>query len=171
MISSKPTKEQIDNFKSIFEQYKDKLEPNRKSGRELEKYLRGKYILTPIEDKRAANVVRLNVTRNKPFAEKLPKGKEPMPVVFYVENKGEGSRLYHPENQDDKTFCDGVYKKIFVGIDLESSYYTVEGSSLLWDELCAFIGLDEKDLTNFVCVANYITALKHTGLLQNVVDD
>ena len=35
---------------------------------------------------------------------------------------------------------------------------TVEGSTLLWDELRAFQGLDEKDLQNFVMVAQYLEA-------------
>lgn len=165
MITSKLTKEQIEEFKSIFEQYKDKLQPNRSSGGELLKYLRDKYVLTQIKDKTAADVVRLNVIHNEPYKEKLPIGKEPQPIAFYVENKGEGAKLYSPEIRDENAFCDGEKKKIFVGIDLESGFFTVEGSEYLYDELCAFMGLDEKDLQNFICVSNYILALKRFNKL------
>ena len=43
-----------------------------------------------------------------------------------------------------------------MGVDLASGFYMVEGSTLLWDELRAFQGLDEKDLQNFVMVAQYL---------------
>ena len=40
---------------------------------------------------------------------------------------------------------------------------------MLWDELLAFQGLDEKDLTKFVIVAEYINALKRFGKLDSAV--
>ena len=41
----------------------------------------------------------------------------------------------------------------------------VQGSTLLWDELCAFQGLDERDLQNYVITAQYIRALERVGKL------
>jgi len=41
----------------------------------------------------------------------------------------------------------------------------VEGSSMLWDELCAFQGLDAKDIENYYCVAQYISCLKRFNKL------
>ena len=40
---------------------------------------------------------------------------------------------------------------------------------MLWDELLAFQGLDEKDLTKFVIVAEYINALKRFEKLDSAV--
>ena len=40
---------------------------------------------------------------------------------------------------------------------------------MLWDELCAFQGVDEKDLENYVVVADYIRALKRFGKLDNAI--
>ena len=40
----------------------------------------------------------------------------------------------------------------------------VEGSSLLWDELYVFRGLDEQDLENYVCVAEYIACMRRFSL-------
>ncbi|WP_279286087.1 hypothetical protein [Bittarella massiliensis (ex Durand et al. 2017)] len=34
----------------------------------------------------------------------------------------------------------------------------MEGSTLLWDELCAARGLDEEDIQNLVSVAQYVAA-------------
>lgn len=52
---------------------------------------------------------------------------------------------------------DDVFKgiKIVVGIELNSSYIFVEGNSCLYDELIAFSGLDEIDITNYFLVAQY----------------
>ena len=53
---------------------------------------------------------------------------------------------------------DNIFKgnKIFVGIELNTSYIFVEGSSYLYDDLIAFTGLDDKDITNYFLVAQYI---------------
>ena len=40
---------------------------------------------------------------------------------------------------------------------------------MLWDELLAFQGLDEKDLTKFVIAAEYINALKRFEKLDSAV--
>ena len=42
---------------------------------------------------------------------------------------------------------------------------------MLWDELCAFRGVDEKDLKKCVVVAQYIDALKRFGKLDSVIRD
>ena len=45
----------------------------------------------------------------------------------------------------------------------------VEGTSLLWDELYAFRGLDAQDLENYVCVAEYIACMQRFSLpMQSV---
>ena len=50
-----------------------------------------------------------------------------------------------------------------VGIDTVTGFFTVEGSTLLWDELCAARGLDEKDVQNAVSVAQYVAARERLG--------
>ena len=100
---------------------------------------------------------------NAPFAEKLPKGMKPSAVTFFVENTGIGRILYEKK---DEVFTE---EKIFVGVDIVSGYFCVEGSSMLWDELYAFQGLDETDLQNFYCVAEYISCLKRFGMLEDII--
>lgn len=160
MLMKKATQEMLESWKVTWNEYKDRLLPNRKSGAEISAYLSDKYILTEIHDDWALQVVAKNVLNNEPLAEKIPVGKIPSPVAFFVENSGKGQILY--ENQDE------VFKgiKIFVGIDLASGFFCIEGSSMLWDELYAFQGLDEKDIQNPYCVAEYISCLKRFGLLN-----
>jgi hypothetical protein len=168
MILQEPTETTLAEWRAIHAQYRGKLTPNRKSGAELLQYLAEKYVLTEIDDTAAAEVVAENVTRNACRAEKLPEGATPVPCTFFVENTGEGKRLYRDENKDPAGVWGGEVTRIFVGIDSVTGFFMVEGSSLLWDELSAFRGLDERDLENFVCVAEYIHSLERFGLLPAV---
>jgi len=160
MLMSKVTPEMLQEWKQVYKEYKDRLLPNRKSGQEIVNYLSSKYSLTETHDDKATEAVALNVLANKPFSEKLPTGIKPSPVTFYIENEGNGKILF--ENQDE------LFKgnSIFVGVDLSSGVYFAEGSSMLWDELCAFQGLDKNDIENYYCVAMYISCLKRFGLLE-----
>jgi hypothetical protein len=163
MLMQESTPEMIAQWQSIWHEYKDKLRPNRKSGKEILTYLYEKYTLVERQDEESKQIVISNVLQNKPNAEKLPVGKQPSAVAFNIENTGEGQRLY--KEQDDVF----MGTEILVGIDLESGYYLVEGSSLLYDELCAFQGLDEIDIQNYFLVSQYISALKKINLLDRVV--
>jgi hypothetical protein len=157
MLMQEATPEMIENWKAIWRKNKDLLRPNRKSGSDIVKYLSNKYPLRELQDERSTQVVIENVMFNEHFSEKIPKGMNPLAVTFIIENRDEGRLLY--ENQDETWGgCD-----IFVGIELVSGHYQVEGSSLLWDELCAFQGLDDKDIENFFCVAQYIYAIEKFG--------
>lgn len=51
-----------------------------------------------------------------------------------------------------------------VGLEHETAFVMVEGSSDLADELVAFAGLDAADLNNYDLVANYIACLEKFGL-------
>ena len=157
-----PTKEMIEEWKRTWQYYKERLQPNRKSGRELLEYLHSRYVLTETEDKRAAAVVCDTVIMNKPFAAKLPSGKYPVPKTFFLENTGPGKCLYAAEKRETDL-------RIFVGVDLTTGFFLVEGSTMLWEELCAFQGLDERDLQNYVCVANYVNSLKRVGRLDGAL--
>jgi hypothetical protein len=85
-------------------------------------------------------------------------------VAFLVEDSAAGKDLYAAQ-EDVFSGCG-----IFVGVDLVTGYFHVEGSGLLWDELYAFRGLDAMDIQNYVCVAQYILCLKRFGLLEDTVN-
>lgn len=162
MLMTPATPEMIQEWKEIHRQYKNRLKPNRKSGQEIVDYLLAKYSLTPITNSKAKQVIYLNVLENEPLKEKLPKGAEPAPVAFYLDDEGEGKNIYR--NQDEMF----MGNKVFIGVDLSSGCYLVEGSSMLWDELCAFQGLDSKDIENYYCVAQYISCLRRFNILEEV---
>lgn len=163
MITREPAREMIDEWKAVWEQYKDSLRPNRKNGAELLAYLQSAYSLTEIFDKNALDAIAENVALNEVWAEKLPVGQAPVPRAFFLENAGNGRKFYLDQNRDSPDVWGDDITLIFVGVELSSGFYMVEGSSMLWDELCAFQGVDENDLNNFVIVAQYISALKRFG--------
>ncbi len=165
MITSLPTEAMQDEWKSVFEKYKNIIKPNRISGGELLDYLNDRYVLTPIEDENAKAVVRDNVLMNERFKEKLPVGELPNPQTFFLENKGSGRKFYHEKSDE---LWGGEITRIFVGIDIASGFYTVEGSTLLFDELNAVLGLDERDLQNFVIVAQYVEALEKFDMMDRI---
>ncbi len=169
MITQELTKEILEEWKSTWLYYKEKLKPNRKSGKELLHYLQDKYVLTEIYEKKASDAVIGNVTLNPPYAEKLPQETAPVPRTFFLEDCGNGEGLYQTKNKDFIDVCGGEITKIFVGLDMVTGFFMVEGSTVLWDELYYFRGLDEKDLQNYVCVAEYINILKRLDLLDTVI--
>ncbi len=160
MLTQEATAERVEAWKAVWNQYKDRISPNRKSGQEVRGYLTSRYPTAEFHDGTAARTVTENVLSNKPFADKLPQGVPPMAVTFIMKREGAGETLY--ENQD------GIYKgmDIFVGIDLVSGFFCVEGSPMLWDELYAFRGLDGDDIQNYYCVAEYVKCLERFGLLE-----
>lgn len=85
---------------------------------------------------------------NELLRNKLSANEEPRPITFYWNNHD---------------------KKVFIGLDLVSGFYYVEDNEELWDELCAFQGLDEEDLNNFFCVAQYIECLKKFDMLDDII--
>lgn len=165
MITQKVTKAKLDKWKNIWLQYRDTLKPNKKSGVELLEYLQNNYILKEIYDQFILDTILYNVTKNIHYTEKLPRGVVPSPRAFLLENVGINKKLYCNKETSDEEIT-----KIFVGIDMESSFYMVEGCTMLFDEICAFIGLDEKDLENYVCVAQYISSLNIVGKLEEVLN-
>ncbi len=161
MLMQEATPEMVERWRKTWKEYKDRLSPNRKTGKEVLEYLKSRYPLKESDDPKAKQVVIDNVLYNEPYAEKLKA--EPSAVAFIVENEGSGRHLY--ENQDE------VFRgiRIFAGVELESGYFHVEGSSILWDELYAFRGLDETVIQNPYCVAEYISCLEKAGLLDNTL--
>ena len=90
---------------------------------------------------------------------------KPLPRAFVVNDSGLGQTLY---KEQDEVFRGN---DIFIGVDLATGFYHVEGSSFLWDELCAYQGLDAEDIQNFYCVAQYIACLERFGLLEKILNE
>ena len=157
MLVKSIDRKKIAKWKYLSKKYGGTLVPDRKSGRDLLKYLQEKYVLEEIKDVKALEVVCGNVTENEVFSEKLPLGALPDPVAFYIKNQGAGKILYENKGEGEEVFADS--EKIFVGIDLKTGYFTVEGSILLRNELF-FRGLDKKDLQNFALVGQYLELTK-----------
>ena len=163
MQTTLSTEEDVARWKRIYSEYRPLLKPNRISGAELYDYLDSRYPLLPLEDERANQMVNDNIRHNAFFACQLPAGTLPDPVCCVIEPVGSGGALYRA--QDAVFFgCE-----IIVGIDLVSGYFLVEGSSALWDELTAQRGLNETDLENVYCVAEYISCLSRFGLLEQTL--
>jgi hypothetical protein len=160
---TKPAPEIIEEWKNIYEQYKDRLYPNKQTITELLNYLNRKYQLTEIFDEKLDFVIKGNAAENS-LLEYQPKKDILKSRGFYVENSGAGKILY--ENQD-KIF-EG--SKIIAGIEYETNFFLVEGSSFLYDELTAFHGLNERELSNYFTVARYISCLSKFGMLNSVID-
>jgi len=151
MLMQELTHELIESWKKIHQERRDELSPNRKTGAEVLEYLKGKYILREENDKAMKELLAFNVMQNDCHRDKIPSGREPDYRMFLLENQGAGGAIY--EKQDE------IFrgKDIVVGVELESGFFIVEGSSLLWDEIFAFRGLDEEDLDNYYLVAEYLS--------------
>lgn len=145
MLMQEPTEEMIKEWQDIYNKNKDKLKPNKKDGLEIVEYLKKIHSVIEIENTELEKVVYDNIILNEFSNQKLC-GKNPIIRLFEVTDKN----LYKKQ--------DNVFKgiKIIVGIELNTSYIFVEGSSYLYDELMAFTGLDDKDITNYYLVAQYI---------------
>lgn len=163
MLTHAPSPADIAGWKRIYREYGTRLKPNRKTGAELYEYLQSRYALRALSDHHADQVVIQNVLQNEALARELPNGILPDPVCCIVANAGNGEALCQEQDACFKNM------QIFVGIDLVSGHFLVEGSSLLWDDLYAFRGLNETDLSNFYCVAEYIFCLKRFGLLAEAL--
>ena len=145
MLMQEPTKEMIKEWQDIYNKNKDNLRPNKKDGLEIIDYLKETYSVIEVENSELEKMIYDNIVLNEFSNQKLC-GKNPIIRLFEVKDKD----LYL--KQDD------VFKgiKIVVGIELNTSYIFVKGSSYLYDELTAYTGLDDKDITNYFLVAQYI---------------
>lgn len=163
MLTRKVTPEMIREWKETFQQYRPRLRPNARNGHEILAYLTGHYPVREIPAESISEIISDNVLLNDGNARKLPPGTTPEAAGFFIENSGAGKTLY--ENQDE--FFRGT--PIIAGVEIHSAYFLVEGSSLLWDELFAFRGLDEMDLANYYLVAEYVACLRRFDRLERVL--
>lgn len=153
MLREQATPGMVAEWKRTWENWRGRLAPNRRSGAELVSYLRERYPLREMPGECHIHAIRENVLQNDFSREKLAPGEAPRPLAFIVENTGAGRALYAKRDARD-----GV-RPIFVGIDLATGEFQVEGSAALWDELFAFRGLDEADLKNPFLVAQYVALM------------
>jgi hypothetical protein len=164
MQTALPTKEDIARWKEVFAEYHTRIKPNRISGALLREYLTKHYPAQSMHDANLDQVVTGNILSNVCYARALPPGVSPEPVCFKLAREGAALPLYASQ--------DAVYAgcDILVGIDLVSGYFFVEGSSILWDELYARRGLNEDELSNYYCVAEYVACLTRFHLLEQVLN-
>ena len=161
MLMTEPSAEMLKNWVEIWKEYKDKIKPCRKSGEEVLKYLEEKYSLFPVEENGGIKISDMvsEEIRNDDFSSwRLPVGKKPDVKAFFVEKKGEGKILY---DKQDEMFR-GL--EILVAVDKLTGFCHVENSSLLYDEIVAFQGLDENEITNYFRVAEYVECCKKFGI-------
>ncbi len=136
MLTQEPTPEMIQEWKRIFETHHESMQPNRKTGVQVDAYFRSNYSYTVLEHQTFLDAVTANILENEYFAAKCPEGEKP--VV--------------------RTYMTG---EVLVGIDLVSGYFQVECENMekavpIYDDLFVYRGLDVADLTNFFLVAEYV---------------
>lgn len=149
MLMEEPTKEMIEEWKEIYNKYKDKIQPNKKDGIDVIKYLENHYSVTEIQDNELEEAVTFNIKSNEFYSNKL-NGENPIIRMFKVNDIGNGKELYNKQD----TIFKGI--TIIVGIELKTSFLYVEGSSYLYNELTAYTGLDKEDIKNYFLVSQYI---------------
>lgn len=148
MDMEEATKEMIKS-KEIYNKYKDKIQPNKKSGLDIIKYLENNYPVTELKNNELEEVVSFNIKSDEFYSNKL-NGENPIIRVFKINNTGNGKELYKKQEKDFQR------EEIVVGIELKTSFIFVEGSNYLYEELTAFVGLDEYDIKNIFLVSQYI---------------
>lgn len=163
MLTQKVTPELVSSWKETAKTYRPLLQPNKKTGPEILAFLTGKYPVRELTSDALRDVVEDNILSNECHARKMPADTTPAVQGFVMENTGTGKHLY--ENQDE--LFRG--RAIIGAVELHSGYFMVEGSSLLWDELFAFRGLDEEDLGNYYLVAEYVDCLRRFDMLEDVL--
>lgn len=133
----------------IYNKYKDKIRPNKKSGLDIIKYLENNYSVTELENEDLEGAISFNIKSDEFYSNKL-NGENPIIRVFKINNIGRGKELY---KKQEKVFQG---KEIVVGIELKTSFIFVEGSNYLYEELIAYIGLDKEDMKDYYLVSQYI---------------
>ncbi|MEI3300820.1 MAG: hypothetical protein V8R67_09265 [Eubacterium sp.] len=133
MITTEVTSEQIENWKQIYSENKNKLVVNRISGKALDNYFVEKY--HPIKDalSQFADIVVFNAKENDE--------QEPIVSTYVLEGN--------------------IYVGIdlnsgFFQVECED----IDKMRAVWDDLFLARGLSEKDIDNYVIAAQYILLQK-----------
>lgn len=131
MLTTEPTIEMIQEWKCIYNENRDKLKPNRKSGAEINDYFCNKYRFEKLDSLSFHDVVEFNIMKNESNREKLPQGAVPQIVAYKAKDSS-----------------------VLVGIDLVTGFFHIEGKDInrvaeIYDDLFLFRGLDETDNKNY----------------------
>ena len=136
MLTSKPTKKMIDNWKKIYDENKSLMQPNSKSGEELNAYFKSKYDFEECGNLEYGSLIKESIITNKFYKEKVV---------------------------DESKIEVKVYKKsnVIVGIEMQTGYFQVESEDIslmesIYDNLFLYRGLDKYDLKNYFVTAQYI---------------
>ncbi len=157
MITQPLSEEKLEDFTQLYNQYKHTLQANRKSGEQLLAYLKKHYDVIEATDQAFVEMVAFNIMHNEYSREKVDPNKALNIKKLVLKNEGRNTSLF----KEEEALLWGKNKNcIEVGIDTNSAYYCVSGSTALWDELCAYQGLDVYDLQNVVCVGQYLQCLQ-----------
>ena len=138
MLTSEPTIEMIEEWKRVYNEHRDSLKPNRKSGTAINDYFCRKYPFEKFVSQSFSDVVKFNILVNEHEKNKLPQGEMPQIITYKIKNE-----------------------TVLVGIDLITGFFHIEGEDIervaqIYDDLFLFRGLDEQDLKNYFLVAQYI---------------
>ena len=133
MITTEVTSEQIENWRKIYSENKNKLVVNRISGKALDNYFVEKYHPIKEAPSQFVDIVILNAKENN----------EQEPTVSAYELEG------------------NIYVGIdlnsgFFQVECED----VDKMRTVWDDLFLARGLSEKDIDNYVIAAQYILLQK-----------
>lgn len=109
MLTHEATRSEIEEWKRIFEEYRGKIRPCRRSGEELAAYLKKRYSAVRTDDREILAATAGNVLENECYREKLPEGKEPRAEVFRLFWRG---------------------GEVFVGLEAETGAFFMESSAL-----------------------------------------
>ena len=107
MLTTEPTIEMIQEWKCIYNENRDKLKPNRKSGAEINDYFCNKYRFEKLDSLSFHDVVEFNIMKNESNREKLPQGAVPQIVAYKAKDSS-----------------------VLVGIDLVTGFFHIEGKDI-----------------------------------------
>ncbi len=81
MIFGSASKEKVFEWREIHKQFKDKLTPNRKSGKQVLEYLLNKYLLDEFNEEKGFRAVAETVLNNDFLKQKLPPNSQNTPTL------------------------------------------------------------------------------------------
>ena len=141
MLTVEPTSEMVKEWKEIFEAHHASMQPNRKTGAEVDAYFRAHYPYEVYDCAEFREMVADEILENASLQSKLPEGTLPDIQSYFVHD-------------------------VLVGIDLNSGEFHIESEDIntvipLYDDLFLFRGLDKEDLSNFFLVAEYVKLTKN----------
>ena len=136
MLTKEPTQEQINEWKRIFETHCSQMQPNRKTGVQVDNYFRNKYPYQVYDNSEFKKIVELNIVQNAHSHSKLPNETKPIIKSYKIDD-------------------------VFIGIDLVSGEFHIESENInksipIYDDLFVYRGLDKEDLKNCFLVAEYV---------------